>query len=176
MNKLLSCTKCVKNTFLKYISTLLVISSILHIAHALPEDRKLPLDITADWSEFSGGTPTGIYRGNVILTQGNLTIYADEATFQLVEGELDYIIATGAPVKIKDLPQENEPWVFGEGKKLSYFPKRNILELEINAQVEQNRDVVTANKIIYNLDTRKINAERSPKDRVHFTIQMEDRD
>ncbi len=154
----------------------LLLLTIPHIAFAVPEDRKLPLDINADWSEFSGGTPTGIYRGNVILTQGNLSIHADEAIFQLKDGELEYIIATGTPVKIKDLPQANEAWITGEGGKLSYFPKRNVLELETNARIEQNKDIVTANKITYNLDSRTINAERSPKDRVHFTIQMEERD
>ena len=148
----------------------------MNIASALPEDRKLPLDINADWSEFSGGTPTGIYRGNVVLTQGNLKITADEAIFQLKDGELEYIIATGNPVKIKDLPQANEGWIFGEGGSLSYYPKRQMLELEKNAQIKQNNDTVSANKITYNLDTRKINAERSSKDRVHFTIQMEGRE
>lgn len=150
--------------------------SSINIASALPEDRKLPLDINADWSEFSGGTPTGIYRGNVVLTQGNLKITADEAIFQLKDGELEYIIATGNPVTIRDLPQANEGWVIGEGGSLSYYPKRQVLELEKNAKIQQNKDTVSANKIIYNLNTRTINAERSPKDRVHFTIQMEGRD
>lgn len=156
--------------------SLLALCSSFNIALALPEDRKLPLDINADWSEFSGGTPTGIYRGNVVLTQGNLKITADEAIFQLKDGELEYIIATGNPVKIKDLPQKNEGWILGEGGSLSYYPKRQVLELEKNAKIQQNKDTVSANKIIYNLDTRTINAERSAKDRVHFTIQMEGRD
>ena len=156
--------------------SLLALCSSFNIALALPEDRKLPLDINADWSEFSGGTPTGIYRGNVVLTQGNLKITADEAIFQLKDGELEYIIATGNPVKIKDLPQKNEGWILGEGDSLSYYPKRQVLELEKNAKIQQNKDTVSANKIIYNLDTRTINAERSAKDRVHFTIQMEGRD
>jgi len=156
--------------------SLLALCCSFNIALALPEDRKLPLDINADWSEFSGGTPTGIYRGNVVLTQGNLKITADEAIFQLKDGELEYIIATGNPVKIKDLPQKNEGWIFGEGGSLSYYPKRQVLELEKNAKIQQNKDTVSANKIIYNLDSRTINAERSAKDRVHFTIQMEGRD
>lgn len=145
-------------------------------AFALQEDRQLPLDIVSDWSEFYNneqGAPSGIYRGNVVLTQGNLTIHADEATFKLIDGELDNIIATGNPVKIKDLPQLNEPWIFGEGLILSYFPKKELLVLEKNAKVEQKQDVVNANKITYDLNTRTINAERSPDERVHFTIQMD---
>ena len=107
------------------------------------------------------------------MNQGNLTIHADEATFQLVEGELDYIIATGAPVKIEDLPQLNDPWVYGEGLKLSYYPKKEVLILETEAQVEQKQDIVNANKIIYNLTTRTVNAERGDNERVHFTIKMD---
>lgn len=179
-----------KNNLLPFLSPLfkqgisllllsLCFSGIGNIALALPEDRKLPLHIDADWSEFQSNSPTeptGIYRGNVVMVQGNLTIYADEAHFLLEDGELEYIIATGNPVKIKDLPKPDEPWVFGEGKTLRYYPKRAILELETNAQVEQSNDIATANKIIYDLDTRTINAERSPKERVHFTIQMDNRD
>lgn len=159
------------------LSTLLLLP--FNSAFALQEDRNLPLDIVADWSEFynnSEGSPSGIYRGNVVLTQGNLTIHADEATFRLIDGELDNIIATGNPVKIKDLPQIDEPWIFGEGLTLSYFPKQDLLVLEKNAKVEQKQDVVNANKITYDLNTRTINAERSPADRVHFTIQMDSRD
>ena len=158
--------------------TLLTLFTIagFNVALATPEDRKLPLDINADWSEFTGGTPTGIYRGSVVLTQGHLTITADEAIFQLQDGELEYIIATGNPVKIKDLPKMDEPWVFGEGLTLSYYPKKQMLELKTNARVDQNKDTVTADLITYDLETRKINAERSPDDRVHFTIQMEGRD
>ncbi|MHC5225309.1 lipopolysaccharide transport periplasmic protein LptA [Ignatzschineria sp. LJL83] len=162
-------------TLLITLPALLAIS-YFNPALATPEDRKLPLDINADWSEFSGGTPTGIYRGNVVLTQGNLKITADEAIFQLKDGELEYIIATGNPVKIKDLPQVNEAWIFGEGGSLSFYPKKQMLELKTNAKIEQNRDTVSANIITYDLETRKINAERSPDDRVHFTIQMEGRD
>lgn len=165
---------CFLSLFKSLLLTLLL--SSLNVAAALPEDRKQPLDINADWSEFSGGTPTGIYRGNVVLTQGNLKITADEAIFQLQDGELEYIIATGNPVRIKDLPQENDAWIIGEGGSLSYYPKRQMLELEHNAKIEQNRDTVSANKITYNLDTRTINAERSSTDRVHFTIQMEGRE
>ncbi len=153
--------------------TLLIVN--LQISFALPEDRQLPLHIDADWSEFTNGTPTGTYKGNVVMVQGNLEILADKAIFQMVDGELEYIIATGDMVKIKDLPKPNEPWVYGEGRKLSYFPKKQTLELEIDAQVEQNRDVVVADKIIYNLETRVINAERKDDGRVHFTIQMENR-
>ncbi len=148
-------------------------SLCMSVAFATPEDRELPLDITADWSEFNNTTSTGIYRGNVVMNQGNLTIHADEATFQLVEGELDYIIATGAPVKIEDLPQLNDPWVYGEGLKLSYYPKKEVLILETEAQVEQKQDIVNANKIIYNLTTRTVNAERGDNERVHFTIKMD---
>lgn len=155
---------------------LAIITLNLPTAFALPEDRQLPLYIDADWSEFTNGTPTGIYKGNVVMVQGNLEILADEAIFQMIDGELEYIIATGDMVKIKDLPKLNEPWVYGEGRKLSYFPKKQILELETDAQVEQNRDIVVANKIIYNLETRVINAERKDDGRVHFTIQMENRD
>lgn len=158
---------------------LLLILLVHNSAYALQEDRKLPLDIVSDWSEFRNGpegTPSGIYRGNVVMTQGNLIIHADEATFQLIDGELDNIIATGNPVKIKDLPQPDEALIFGEGLILSYFPKKDLLILEKDAQVEQNQDIVNANKIIYDLNTRTINAERSAKDRVHFTIQMDARD
>lgn len=170
--------KSVKPTHIRpfVLGTLLTLVGLtLHTAFALPEDRQLPLYIDADWSEFTNGTPTGTYKGNVVMVQGNLEILADEAIFQMVDGELEYIIATGDMVKIKDLPKLNEPWVFGEGRKLSYFPKRQILELETDAQVEQNRDIVVANKIIYNLETRVINAERKEDGRVRFTIQMENK-
>lgn len=136
MNKL--CPLLPKAIFLSMLSLLIAVNN----AFALQEDRQLPLDIVSDWSEFYNneqGAPSGIYRGNVVLTQGNLTIHADEATFKLIDGELDNIIATGNPVKIKDLPQLNEPWIFGEGLILSYFPKKSCLSWKKTLKLSKNK-------------------------------------
>lgn len=143
----------------------------LNLALALPEDRDEPLNIVSDEATYDQAKETGTYTGNVVMTQGHLEIKADQATFYLVEGELDYIVATGKLVKIKDLPKEDEPWVYGEGKSLHYYPNRDLLELRTDAKVTQAEDIVTADKIDYNLETRKINAYRNDQKQIHFTIK-----
>lgn len=150
---------------------LLVGFSFSQSAFALPEDRDKPLDIISDEAEYDQEKEMGTYTGNVVMTQGHLEIKADKATFYLVDGELDYIVATGKLVKIKDLPKKEDPWVYGEGKSLHYYPNRDLLELRTKAKVTQAKDIVTADKIDYNLETRKINAYRNDRKQIHFTIQ-----
>ncbi|MDG9729266.1 lipopolysaccharide transport periplasmic protein LptA [Ignatzschineria sp. RMDPL8A] len=148
---------------------------LFQMAWALPEDRNLPVDIVSDTGEYFQEEGYGIYTGNVVLTQGTLEIKADKATFYLKEGALDYVVAEslqkGKLVKIKYLPNHDDPWVFGEGKTLHYYPNKELLTLLTNAEVIQANDVVKAEQIDYRLDTKKVTASRSKKEQIKITIQ-----
>ncbi len=152
-----------------------VLSFFWQSTYALPEDRELPIDIVSDKGEYFQEEGYGIYTGNVVLTQGTLEIKADKATFYLKEGVLDYVVAESLEkdqlVKIKYLPNHDDPWVFGEGKTLHYYPNKELLTLLTNAEVIQANDVVKAEQIDYRLDTKKVTASRSKKEQIKITIQ-----
>lgn len=141
-------------------------------SHALPEDSTQPINITADEAQYNQQTGEGVYNKNVLIKQGSLEIKADNAIFYMENGELSYVKAKGNLIHIQYLPEKDKPWVYGEGQNLEYYPKKNELILMNNAKITQDKDIVTANKIIYDTASKKITAKgRSNHDRVNFTIQ-----
>lgn len=154
------------------INALLVIA-LFSVAHALPEDSSLPIQITADTGGYDQKINEGFYESNVIMVQGTLEIHADYAKFTMVDDELDKVIANGKLIKIKYLPEKDKPWVFGEGEILEYFPKKNLLILKQNAKLTQDTDIVEANVIEYNTLDKKVKAlsTGNKADRVFFEIK-----
>lgn len=158
---------------MKTATSLLLISMMFSIANALPEDSSEPIQITADTGGYDHQINEGFYETNVVMVQGTLEIHADYAKFTMVDEELDHVIANGNLIKIKYLPEENKPWVFGEGEILEYFPKKNLLLLKKNAKLMQDTDIVEANVIEYNTIEKKVKALSgdNKSDRVFFEIK-----
>lgn len=146
---------------------------IMPIAQALPEDSNLPIQITADSGGYDQQINEGFYDTNVVMVQGTLEIQADHAKFKMINEELDNVIATGKKIKIKYLPEEDKPWVYGEGEILEYFPQKNLLVLKKNARLTQGTDIVEANVIEYNTLDKKVKAlsDKNSSDRVFFEIK-----
>lgn len=151
------------------------LSTLVTPSFALPEDRELPIDITSDEGEYHQEEGFGIYTGNVVFTQGKLEIKADKATFYLKDGALDYVkaemLTKGKRVHIKDLPNKEDEWAYGKGEVLHYYPNKELLVLEVQAEVEQGGDIIKADTIDYHLDTKKAIAKRSENKQIQITIQ-----
>lgn len=147
--------------------------ALFSVAHALPEDSSLPIQITADTGGYDQQINEGFYDSNVVMVQGTLEIQADHAKFTMVNDELDKVIANGKLIKIKYLPEKDKPWVFGEGEILEYFPKKNLLVLKKNAKLTQDTDIVEANVIEYDTLNKKVKAlsGNNKSDRVFFEIK-----
>ncbi len=150
----------------------LALLSSIHLSHALPEDSSLPIQITADEVNYDQQTGEGVYKNNVIMTQGSLEIRADIAKFIMENNALSYVEAKGNLIKIKYLPEKDKPWVLGEGRTLEYYPNQNRLILKTDAKLVQEKDTVVADQIEYDTIAKKVKAHgKSKSDRVFFEIQ-----
>ncbi|OYQ72741.1 lipopolysaccharide transport periplasmic protein LptA [Wohlfahrtiimonas sp. G9077] len=157
---------------MKTLSSLLVAFGLFTMAHALPEDSAEPIKITSDTGGYDHQINEGFYDGNVVMVQGTLEIHADHAQFKMVNDELEEVIAKGNLIKIKYLPEADKPWVFGEGERLEYYPKKNLLVLSQRAKLTQEDDVVEAHRIEYDTINKKVKALSNQKsDRVFFEIK-----
>lgn len=155
-------------------STILLITFWMFASYcyALPEDQNLPIKITSKEGSYNQETGMGVYKDDVIMTQGTLEIKADIATFNMVDDELNHVEATGNLIKIKYLPELDKPWIYGEGLELEYKPKEDLLILKKNAKITQDKDTMVADKIEYNIKTKKMRAlSNSNKDRIIFKIE-----
>ncbi|GAA5093594.1 lipopolysaccharide transport periplasmic protein LptA [Wohlfahrtiimonas larvae] len=162
-----------KPSKMKTTLSLLLAITLFSTAHALPEDSSLPIQITADTGGYDQKLNEGFYDSNVVMVQGTLEIRADHAIFTMVDDELDKVVANGKLIKIKYLPEQDKPWVFGEGEILEYFPKKNLLILKQKAKLTQDTDIVEANAIEYDTLNKKVKAlsGKDKSDRVFFEIK-----
>lgn len=157
---------------MKIVINILLVLSLCSLSYSLPEDSDLPIQITSDSGGYDHQINEGFYENNVVMTQGTLEIKADYAKFIMVDDELDYVIANGKLLKIKYLPEEDKPWIFGEGEILEYFPKKNLLILKSKAKIEQGTDIVEASRLEYNTVEQKVKAlSASKSDRVFFEVK-----
>lgn len=116
-----------------------------------------PVLLHADYIELDFNTGERLYQGNVVLTQGNITIECDEMTTTYSnENELLDALCVGAPGMLRKEPEEKgqEPLI-GSALSIAYDQQNNRITLLDHAQLERGRLFVHGHRINYDLNTGK---------------------
>lgn len=129
------------------------------LAWALPEDRQLPITGQSDEKTFETATGLVTLSGNVFIRQGHLEIFADKTRLETNQEtkQLKQLIATGAPARFVDLPNENGNTVEVSGLSIEFYPDQNLIITTGNAQISQNGNTVIGEQIEYNTVTGLMN-------------------
>ena len=119
---------------------------------ALPEDREKPITGVANKTTFDANAGKSIFTGNVRISQGLLTIYADEVVFERDEetGDLTYLLATGNPVRFIDTPSATEPPIEVRGSKIEFYQLENRIITTGSASLTQEDNQAVGERIEYN--------------------------
>jgi lipopolysaccharide export system protein LptA len=146
---------------------------MLSTAHAADatNDKLQPITIEANQLEVDQSKGLAIYRGNVRLTQGVDSIFADQITlYSKKKGEAQQIyqiLALGNPAKI-ECPSEG---LFGLAQRIEYYPLEKIAKFSGQAKLKQKTDTVTAEYIEVNLLTQALTATKAnTANRVTITL------
>lgn len=145
----------------KWLATLLL-SGMLSHAYALSSDVEKPVEIEADSAIFDKAAGTATYDGNVMIRQGTLEILASRIEINAPDNEIRAIIATGGPVSLKQT-MDNGKLVQGKANEIEYSVKDKRLLLTGNAELMQDKDKFTSNRIEYQPDTGQLKAGGSGK-------------
>lgn len=129
--------------------------------------------IVADQAERFELTGLTQYRGRVILTQGAITIMADELDIvQSEEGSAE-IRATGTPASFQQPASDSEPQIDATAQTISYREGARIVILETNAKIQRGDSVVSGPLIQYFIDEKRVQAgtaDDSTTERVEVVI------
>ena len=146
-------------------SMLVLCSLLLLVAHplswALPDDRKQPINVSADRAEKDDKKGTTVYIGDVIMTQGSIRVTGATVTIYDNNGTVDKMIATGKqdqPATFKQKPDAASEDVIAEAQTLEYRLDNETLLLEGEALLKQEGRTTNSNKIIYDMKTTVVNA------------------
>ncbi len=133
--------------------------------HAIAEQIKLkhPLEIDADEQAARLKENVGIFRHNVQIKHGNMTITADylEAHKRAELGDnQQLLIASGDPVKFI-AEQEDGSIIVASAKKVTYDVAKSLFTMSGGAKFQQNGDMMSADTIIYDRAAETVTSKKA---------------
>lgn len=178
---------------------LLLLAVTITPAKAIENSATLnaPINIAADSAEQNEKKGITIYRGNVSIEQGSLTINADTVTIQTknvsataasgdsanqTEGDevientarsVTTIIASGLPARFTQTPPGQSNAINASGNTIRYAIDTGVIQLEENASIDKLGSKVSGEKIEYFINEELVRAVADPSDkktRVHTVI------
>lgn len=142
-------------------------------ARALEGDSEQPITIDSNSATYDDRQGTSIYEGNVIAVQGSMRMEANKLVVFVVAGAIDKLVATGDPVKFKQLPAPGKEEIKGRSLVAEYYPAKKLLVLIKQAVVWQGQNLSSSELILYDSQNSVIKAGENTSDtkRVHATFQ-----
>ena len=128
---------------------------------ALPDDWQQEMTIFSDTAEIDRKSGVVVYQGDVILTQGSMKIESDRLII-LRNGEvLEKATALGKedqPARYQQQINEGEGLTKAHGQRIDYFAERREVLLQDNAQLEQDGNTFSGDRILYDMDKEVVSA------------------
>ncbi len=141
---------------------------------ALESDVEQPITVEADSMDIDDGARTSVYRGNVVLHQGTITLKASKVTViqGKGKGDSDRIVAEGTPAILRQLPDGKQEHIEGRARRMEYSVDSELLLLIGQASLKQGNDNFRSDRIAYDRKKAMIKAGKSAQgnQRVRITI------
>ena len=125
----------------------------LPLAHAEKADRTKPVNLEADSVTLDDINKTSLYLGNVILTQGTLTLRADQVQARQNDQGLQSVTAVGRPVAFRQKVDGRDEYLEGYADRIEFDNIKSQLELIGNAKLRRGQDELRGAQISYNANT-----------------------
>ncbi|MEW6330449.1 MAG: lipopolysaccharide transport periplasmic protein LptA [Pseudomonadota bacterium] len=137
-----------------------------------PNDDE-PIRINARSVEANDRTGVVVYRGNVVMEQGRLSILADRVEITARHGKTELVRATGNPAKLRQRAGGEDEEVRAEAGRVDYRVASGKIDMSGHVSLQRGDDLFTADVLHYDLGTKDLNAAGDDKGvgRVHAVIR-----
>jgi len=136
--------------YLRHAAVCLVIIFCNAPAHANSADRQKAINVKADSSEFDERAGTQTLSGDVEISQGSLSINADNIKIELKEGALFRISGLGSPIRFQQLTESSE-LMRGQSNQITYNIETSTITFQGDAEFERPGQKFTGHSIEYNM-------------------------
>ena len=137
----------------------LLLSLCAFTAQAQNKDFGEPVSVNSDNFDGSVKEKKLIYIGNVVVKQGSLLIKADRLEVDSSAGQgKEVFTAFGAPAVYSQLLDADKP-IQAMANEIKYDVSSRLLTLTGKAEINQSGSLVKSEKIQYDLEKQKLNAE-----------------
>jgi len=125
-------------------------------AFAGSADRQQPMDLDADNIDgLLGDDSVSVLQGNVRIRQGSLEVDADKAEVHRVAGEIDRIVLTGDPVRLRQVSDQGEP-MDARARQVVYTLTSDLMVLTGGVEIQQPRGKLRGEMVKYDLATGRL--------------------
>jgi lipopolysaccharide export system protein LptA len=128
-------------------------------------DRDKPINLEADRMEIDDAKKVATLTGNVVVTQGTLTIRSDRMVITQDAGGFSKGVAYGNPATFRQKREGFDEYIDGQAQRMEYDGRNEMLELFDKAVVRKGAEEVRGNYISYNSRTEFYQAFGGGKDR-----------
>jgi lipopolysaccharide export system protein LptA len=129
-----------------------------------------PIKITAERAELEK-REMALYRGNVRLTSPELTLTGERLELrQPAKGQFEAKV-DGRPARLTHKGEGDIPAVSASAAQIHYDTRSAMVDLSGGAQLERGADVLTSDRIRYDLAQRRISASGIGPGQVQIVIQ-----
>jgi lipopolysaccharide export system protein LptA len=140
-------------------AALLALALFALTARAETGDKEKPINYSADVGDVNYQTKVGTLTGNVIITQGTLTIHADKVVLKQNPDNSMSASAFGNPVTFRQKRDGLDEYFEGYAQRAEYDGSKQFLELFDRALLRRGQDEIRSNYITYNAATEMFKAE-----------------
>ena len=122
-------------------------------------DRNKPINFAGDSGDANLQARGGALTGNVIITQGTLSIRADRIVFKQNNDNSLSATAYGNPVAIRQKRDGVDEYYEGYAQRVEYDGAKELVELFDRALLKRGQDEIRSNYVSYNTATEVFKAE-----------------
>ncbi|MCX7204667.1 MAG: lipopolysaccharide transport periplasmic protein LptA [Proteobacteria bacterium] len=141
-------------------------------AYAEKTDREKPIKIAAANCVMNQKTQASVCTGDVVMTQGSLSIRADKLNVRQDEAGRSFVSGNGSPVRFRQKMDGSNDWVDAEAQRFDYDGRTSIIKLIDKAWVKRGEDQINSDLIVYDLENEAYQAQSKPESggRVNIVI------
>ena len=140
----------------------LVVLAAAAPAHAQRDDKKQPINFSSDTGDVNYQTKVGNLAGNVVITQGTMTIRADRLKFRQNADNSVSVTAFGNPITFRQKRDGVDEYFEGYAQRAEYDGQKELLELFDRALLKRGQDEIRSNYISYDTKSEQFRAEGRP--------------
>lgn len=140
-------------------------------ADARRSDRNQPMDIDAgrQVGTLDDSGPI-VFSGGVTITQGTMHVEAERAEITTRGGDIQRVVLTGSPATMRQEMDDGSP-MRARGKRIDYNISNETMVLTGDAHVEQPQGNMASQRIVYNMQSERVEAGGEGAGRVQMRIQ-----
>ncbi len=136
--------------------TLLSLALAAGPAFAKSTDRQQPMDLSAsNMDALLTDDSVSVLEGSVSIRQGSLEVDADRAEVHRKAGEIDHIVLTGSPARLRQLSDQGEP-MDARAAQVVYNTASEVMVLTGNVVITQPRGNLSGETVKYDITTGRL--------------------